>query len=89
MHTSFFKSIAGLLAALAFGVLGATTPALAHGGGGSFHGGFGGRGFRGGFGDGGFRRGFGDGGFRTGFRDRGFRGDFGGYYGGYGYCGYG
>jgi hypothetical protein len=80
MHTSFFKSIAGSLAALALGVSVATTPALAHGGGGGFHGGFGGGGFHGGFGGGGFRGGFGD---------RGFRGGFGGYYGGYGYCGYG
>jgi hypothetical protein len=34
MHTSFFKSIAGSLAALALGVSVATTPALAHSGGG-------------------------------------------------------
>ena len=44
MHTLFFKSIAGSLAALALGVSVATTPASAHGGGGggAFHGGFGG-----------------------------------------------
>ena len=45
MHTLFFKSIAGSLAALALGVSVATTPASAHGGGGggggAFHGGFG------------------------------------------------
>jgi hypothetical protein len=40
MHTSFFKAIAGSLAALALGVSVANTPALARGGG--FHGGFGG-----------------------------------------------
>jgi hypothetical protein len=70
MHTLFFKSIAGSLAALALGVSVATTPASAHGGGGggAFHGGFGGGGFHGGFGGGGFRGGFGDRGFRAGFR---------------------
>jgi len=75
MHTLFFKSIAGSLAALALGVSVATTPALAHGGfgGGAFDGGFGGGGFHGGFGGGGFRGGFGGGGFHGGFADRGFR----------------
>jgi hypothetical protein len=83
MHSSFFKSIGGSLAALTIVVSIATTPAMAgfrSGGGGGFHGGFGGGGFRGGFGGGRFR---------DGFRDRGFRGVFGGYYAGYGYCGYG
>ena len=80
MHTLFFKSIAGSLAALALGVSVATTPASAHGG----------RRRRSlpwrlrrrrpsmaASADGGFHGGFGDRGFRAGFRDRGFLGGFG------------
>ena len=48
MRTSLSKSIAGSLAALALGVSVATTPVLAHGGGGGFR--MGGGGFHGGFG---------------------------------------
>jgi hypothetical protein len=70
---SLSKLIVGSLAALALGVSVATTPALAHGGGGG----------------GAFHGGFGDRGSRAGFRDRGFRGGVAGYYGGYGYCGCG
>jgi hypothetical protein len=95
MHTSFFKPVAGALAALALSVSVATTPVLAHGGGGGFrmggggfHGGFGGGGFHGGFGDSGFRGRFVDRRFRRRFRDGFFDGSFDAYYAGYNYCPY-
>ena len=50
MHVSLFRSIAKSLAIVALGLSVATTPAVAHGGGGgSFHGG--GGGFHGGLAD--------------------------------------